>query len=154
MSLRHPQGGRSLAGGGSHRIAGQNGMRPGGALEAACIRRPAGALNPDEGLMMIRISMLLELPPRACYFPRMSTLAEIEEAVGSLSAEDREVLERRLRAMNAASVGGGRIFTGADAVRWWSEMEHLPATEAQAFAEDVEAARRELNRPPTAPRWA
>ena len=86
--------------------------------------------------------------------PAMSTLAEIEEAVASLSLDERAVLERRLHAMNAAGAGGGKIFTGADAARWWSEMEHLPATEAEAFAEDVEAAQRELNRPPTAPRWA
>ena len=84
----------------------------------------------------------------------MSTLAEIEEAVASLSPDEREVLERRLHAMNAGRAGGGGRFTGADAVRWWSEMEHLPAKEAEAFGEDVEAARRELNRPPTAPQWA
>ena len=73
----------------------------------------------------------------------MSTLAEIEEAVASLSPDEREVLERRLHAMNRERARGGTIFTGSDAVRWWTEMEHLPATEAEALAEDVEAARRE-----------
>ena len=80
----------------------------------------------------------------------MSTLAEIEEAVASLSPDEREMLERRLHAMNMERAGCGTIFAGSDAVQWWPEMEHLPATEAEAFAEDVEAARRELNRPPTA----
>ena len=84
----------------------------------------------------------------------MSTLAEIEEAVASLSPDEREVLERRLHAMNVERAKGGRIFTGADAVRWWSEMDHLPASEAESFAEDVDAARHELNRPHPAPRWA
>ena len=83
----------------------------------------------------------------------MSTLAEIEEAVASLSPDERELLERRLHAMNAAGAGGGKIFTGADAARWWSEMEHLPAREAESFAADVETARRELNRPQPTPRW-
>ena len=83
----------------------------------------------------------------------MSTLAEIEEAVANLSPDEREVLERRLHAMNAAGVGTRKVFTGAEAARAWSEMEHLSASEAESFAEDVEAARRKLNRPQPAPRW-
>ena len=37
-------------------------------------------------------------------------LAEIEEAVASLSPVEREVLERRLHAMNAERTGGGKVF--------------------------------------------
>ena len=79
----------------------------------------------------------------------MSTLAEIEAAAAELSAEDIEELERRLRVLKTT-----RPFTGRDAVRWWGEFKHLPAEEADAFASDVENARREMNRPPLAPTWA
>ena len=41
----------------------------------------------------------------------MSTLTEIEEAVARLSPDEREVLERRLHAMNAERTGGGKVFT-------------------------------------------
>ena len=79
----------------------------------------------------------------------MSTLAEIEAAAAELSAEEIEALERRLRMVKTT-----RPFTGRDAVRWWAEFKHLPPEEAEAFASDVEKARREMNRPPIAPTWA
>ena len=40
----------------------------------------------------------------------MSRLAESEEAVASLSPDERAVLERRLHAMNAERTGGGKVF--------------------------------------------
>lgn len=83
----------------------------------------------------------------------MSTLAEIVAALPSLKSEEAEALERRLHELNAVRRNGGKVFTGDDAVRWWREREHLPAEEAAAFADDVEAAHRAINRPPTPPAW-
>ena len=40
----------------------------------------------------------------------MSRLAEIEEAVASLSPDERAALDRRLHAMNAERTGGRKIF--------------------------------------------
>ena len=83
----------------------------------------------------------------------MSTLAEIEAVLLSLKSDEMEVLEQRLHALNVARRDGGKVFTGNDAVRWWKEREHLPPEEAEAFASDVEAARRQMNRPPVPPTW-
>jgi len=83
----------------------------------------------------------------------MSTLAEIEAALPELSREEMDALERRLHELRAEREAGERTFTGNDAVRWWRQMSHLPPDEAEAFARDVEAGRREMNRPPGAPRW-
>jgi hypothetical protein len=83
----------------------------------------------------------------------MSTLAEIEAAIPELTAEEMDALARKLDEIRAVRRGKEHAFTGDDAVRWWREMKHLPADEAKTFASDVEAARAEMNRPPTAPRW-
>ncbi len=83
----------------------------------------------------------------------MSTLAEIVAALPSLKSEEAEALERRLHELNAARRDGGKVFTGDDAARWWREREHLPAEEAAAFADDVEAAHRAMNRPTAPPAW-
>ena len=64
----------------------------------------------------------------------MSTLAEIEEAVASLSPDEREVLERRLHAMKA-----GR--TGAELAGLWAALPHLSENEAEAFERDIVASR-------------
>ena len=75
----------------------------------------------------------------------MSTLTEIEVALPSLTTDELvrldDALEETLRERRKA-------FTGLDAVRWWSERERMPEADAEAFAADVEAARREANRPP------
>ena len=84
----------------------------------------------------------------------MSTLAEIEAAAAELTVEEMDALERRLRILKSARRAEPPVFTGRDAVRWWTEFKHLPAEEADAFASDVEKARLEMNRPPTAPTWA
>jgi hypothetical protein len=83
----------------------------------------------------------------------MSTLSEIEAAMAALSPAERVALERRLHEMNLAQHGEGKVFTGDDAVVWWTEREHMQLDEGEAFARDVEAARRELAGPPNAPRW-
>jgi hypothetical protein len=56
-----------------------------------------------------------------------------------------EALERRLREMNLARREERKVFTAHDAVEWWRKREHMPLDEREAFARDVEAARRELN---------
>ncbi|HEY5779285.1 MAG TPA: hypothetical protein VIT00_11145 [Terrimicrobiaceae bacterium] len=83
----------------------------------------------------------------------MSTLAEIEAAIPELTAEEMDALARKLDEIRAVRRGRKQVFTGNDAVRWWREMKHLLADEAEAFARAVDAARAEMNRPPTAPRW-
>ena len=75
----------------------------------------------------------------------MSTLAEIEEAVASLSPDERELLERRLHAMNA-----GR--TGAELAGLWAALPHLSDDEAAAFERDIVAARAAM-RAQAAPAW-
>ena len=80
----------------------------------------------------------------------MSTLTEIESTLPSLTTEELvrldDTLEATLRERR-------KVFTGLDAVRWWSERERMPDADAEAFADDVETARREANRPPPGPRW-
>ncbi len=80
----------------------------------------------------------------------MSTLTEIESTLPSLTTEELvrldDTLEATLRERR-------KVFTGLDAVRWWSERERMPDADAEAFAADMEAARREANRPPAELRW-
>jgi hypothetical protein len=83
----------------------------------------------------------------------MSTLAEIEAAVAALSPAEMETLERRLHEINLARCEERTLFTGNDAVNWWRQRKHLPLDEAEAFARDVENARRDSCAPPKAPRW-
>ena len=64
-----------------------------------------------------------------------------------------ETLERRLHEINLARREERKVFTGNDAVNWWRKREHMRIDEGEAFARDVEAARRESNVPPKAPRW-
>ncbi len=80
----------------------------------------------------------------------MSTLTEIEVALPSLTTDE---LVRLDDALEATLRERRKVFTGLDAVRWWSERERMPDADAEAFAADVEAARREANRPPTERRW-
>ena len=87
------------------------------------------------------------------YLSAMSTLAEIEAALSSLKSDEAEELERRLHAINTARRNGRKIFTGHDAVNWWHEREHLSEEDATAFGDDVEAARRDMNRQPAPPTW-
>jgi len=83
----------------------------------------------------------------------MSTLAEIEAAVAALSPAEMEALERRLHEMNVARREERKVFTGHDAVNWWRKRAHVPTDEGEAFARDVETARRDSIAPPKAPRW-
>jgi hypothetical protein len=83
----------------------------------------------------------------------MSTLAEIERAATELSPAEAEDLERRLHVLNEARRSHGKVFTASDAIRWWSNRSPLPAEDAEAFANDVESARAEANRPPPERRW-
>ena len=55
--------------------------------------------------------------------------------------------------MEAALQTRRRVFTGRDAAGWWRERAPMPARDAEALAADVEAARRETDRPPAEPRW-
>jgi hypothetical protein len=84
----------------------------------------------------------------------MSTLAEIEAAAARLNSAELEQLERRVHELAVERRGATKVFTGADAARWWREREPLPADESAAFADDIEAARHELNRPPRENPWA
>jgi hypothetical protein len=80
----------------------------------------------------------------------MSTLSEIEAALPKLSTEE---LARLDDAVEATLRARRKAFTGRDAARWWKEHERMPLDDADAFAADVEVARREANRPPPEPRW-
>ena len=80
----------------------------------------------------------------------MSTLTEIEVALPSLTMDE---LVRLDGALGATLRERRKVFTGLDAVRWWSERGRMPDADAEAFAADVEAARREANRPPAERRW-
>ena len=79
----------------------------------------------------------------------MSTLTEIERTLPSLTTEELvrldDTLEATLRERR-------KVFTGLDAMRWWSERARMTDADAEAFADDVAAARREANRPPLEPR--
>lgn len=83
----------------------------------------------------------------------MSTLAEIEAAAARLNAAELEQLERRVHELALARRGVAKVFTGADAARWWRERENWPAEKSATFAEDIEAARAEMNRPPREHPW-
>ena len=83
----------------------------------------------------------------------MSTLAEIEAAVARLSAAELEQLERRVHELALMRRATSKVFTGADAARWWSQREHEPAEEGAAFASAIEAARSEMNRPLHSQPW-
>ena len=80
----------------------------------------------------------------------MSTLAEIEKAAAALPPREAEALERRLHLLNETRRRGGKVFTGLDAIAWWAERETMTTDDAEAFARDVESARAEMNRPPSA----
>ena len=80
----------------------------------------------------------------------MSTLAEIEKALPKLSTDE---LVRLDDAVEATLQTRRKVFTGRDAAHWWRERERMTVEDAAAFATDVEAARRETNRPPAEPRW-
>ena len=72
----------------------------------------------------------------------MSTLTEIEVALPSLTTEELVKLDG---ALDETLRERRKVFTGLDAVRWWSERERMPEADAEAFAVDVEAARRRGN---------
>ena len=80
----------------------------------------------------------------------MSTLAEIKDALPKLSTEE---LVRLDDAVDATLRARRKVFTGHDAARWRKEHELMTVKDADAFATDVEVARREANRPPAEPRW-
>ena len=80
----------------------------------------------------------------------MSTLAEIEKALLKLSTDE---LVRLDDAVETALQTRRRVFTGRDAAGWWRQRAPMPAEDAEAFAADVETARRETNHPPAEPRW-
>jgi hypothetical protein len=80
----------------------------------------------------------------------MSTLAEIEKALPKLSTEE---LVRLDGAVEATLQMRRKVFTGSDAANWWRERERMTVEDAETFAADVEAVRREANRLPAAPRW-
>lgn len=83
----------------------------------------------------------------------MSTLAEIEAAAASLNVAELERLERSVRALALARRCAAPVFTGADAARWWREREQRPNEDDAAFANDIEAARTEVNMPPRELPW-
>jgi len=78
----------------------------------------------------------------------MSTLAEIEAAASRLNAAELEQLERRVHELALMRRGTAKVFTAADAARWWSKRVHGPSEDGAAFANDIEEARTEMNRPP------
>jgi hypothetical protein len=90
----------------------------------------------------------------------MSKLLEIEAAAAALPPEELEALEKRLHELNVAR-RGGKVFTAIDAARWWRERTAMSRDEAAmsrdeaaSFADDVEAGRAEMNRPPPPSPWA
>ena len=80
----------------------------------------------------------------------MSTLAEIEAVLPALSEEElhrlETAVEAALHARNPKIAAAGRFRD------WWDGAAELSAEEAEAFACDVEAGRREMNQPPP-DRW-
>ena len=80
----------------------------------------------------------------------MSTVMEIVKALPAL----RTAALLRLHGAVAATLQARRkVFTGLDAVRWWESRERMSIEDGEAFAADVEAGRREANRPPAECRW-
>jgi hypothetical protein len=79
----------------------------------------------------------------------MNTLSEIEAVLSILSTDELVRLEDAVD----ATLRSRKRLTGAEASRWWEDRDRMSLEEADAFAEDVEAARNEANHPPIEPRW-
>ena len=80
----------------------------------------------------------------------MSTLAEIKAALPGLSVAELSDLDGTVNFMLRVRP---KPFTGRDAVQWWRSRARLDEKEAEAFAADIEAGRKEMNVPPSEPRW-
>lgn len=70
----------------------------------------------------------------------MSTLAEIKAALPGLSPADLAELDGKVDFLPRVRP---RRFTGRDAAKWACSRERLDEKEAEAFATDIEAGRRE-----------
>ncbi len=84
------------------------------------------------------------------HFVSMSTLVEIKASLPGLSSADLVELNGAVDFLLRTSP---RRFTGRDAAVWARARRRLEEKEAEAFAADIEAGRRETNLSPTAPRW-
>ena len=81
----------------------------------------------------------------------MSTVAEIEAVLPALSEEELHRLEAAVEA--ALHARNPKIAAAARFRDWWDGPDELSTEEAEAFAGDIEAGRREMNQPPP-DRWA
>ncbi len=80
----------------------------------------------------------------------MSTLADIKAALPGLSPADLAELDGTVDFLLRVRP---RRFTGRDAAKWACIRERLDEKEAEAFAADIEAGRKETNIPPATVRW-
>jgi hypothetical protein len=80
----------------------------------------------------------------------MSTLAEIEAAIPSLSAAELDSLARKVEEARAKRVGRSG---SDDLANWLRRRKPMLPDDADAFAKDVEAAREMMNRPVRLPEW-
>jgi hypothetical protein len=92
----------------------------------------------------------VDRPHDGPYLPIVRTLDEIERALPGLRTEELvhldDVLDATLRTRR-------KRFTGNDAVLWWRGRARMTVEDAEAFAADVAAGRKETNLPPSTPRW-
>lgn len=89
----------------------------------------------------------------------MSTITAILEASedGSLHLPLPEELKggriRVVAELEAVPASTTAVRTARDAADWWEKIAALPANDAEAFANDIEAGRAAMNRTPD-DRWA
>lgn len=92
----------------------------------------------------------IDLPSAEPHVAIMSTLSEIKAALPGLSPADLVELNG---AVDFLLRRHPRRFTGRDAANWARTRQRLDEKEAEAFAADIEAGRRETNTSPAALRW-
>jgi hypothetical protein len=80
------------------------------------------------------------------------SLQELEAEISRLPREELDTLALRIEEIRQ-QYPAPTVCTGADAIKFWSEMEHLTPEEADAFAADVEEGRRLMNQPPQVREW-
>lgn len=77
---------------------------------------------------------------------------EVELDHGSITSIGGEVLPEKARALlTILTTPGSPALTSAELAERWTSMDRLPPEEAAAFADDIEAARRNL--PPLKSAW-
>ncbi len=86
------------------------------------------------------------------HFPRMSTLAEIECTLPTLTLEELCHLDKAVDTQLAIR-SKPKVRTARDARDWWEGAETFSREETEAFANDVEAGRKLTNQT-AIDRWA